>query len=600
VTETGFDESGAATVLPATTFTYSHSNVGWSVNNLYHSGGQRSVDTWNSLGIGFVDSSGIDRGLRMSDLNGDGYPELINQSGQIYMNLPYTGGWAYYGYSDSNIRAIENPYNRGRVWVDVNGDGLADMVRGENMNIAGNPSVDVLETRINNFSVDYSFPTISANMAPPQYLVRDLRDNGVRFGDLNGDGLVDFAWGAAWQVPTVYVNNGDNTGWTVNNTLFTPGVGNMFTSAGGRDTGMRILDANGDGVDEYFGPSNGNFIDCNGNGSPATLQPYLDQNGNDNGLREIDINGDGLIDFIWRRGVCPMHVYMNHGARMGWVDDPSYVASISQITGELQFGDNQQRDLGVRFADLNGDGMVDLIRSGYFALTNTGSKPDLLIGIQSNTGVNTTISYLSSSKYFDTANNLLNPKLPYIIQTVHDVTVNDGAGNISHTSYTYEGGKISYPNPRDRRFAGFHIVTAREDNHRVVKKYYHQGDATDSVLGEYNDTPEKIGRIYRIEVYNDSNQLQTVSIDRWDQASLAPNRTFVKKIQSTTLEYGTSGAHRDTATTYTYSNTNGNLTEQQTLGEVSANNDGTYTDIGTDNFTYAYVYSTELTNIPDQ
>ncbi|MBP9694902.1 MAG: hypothetical protein KBD73_00600 [Candidatus Magasanikbacteria bacterium] len=592
VTETGFDESGATTVLPATTFTYSRSNVGWSANNLYHSGGYNSVDTWNRNGIGFVDMVGIDRGLRLADVNGDTYPDLVNQYGGIYINAPLSGGWPI-EYSDPNIQAIENSYNRGRAWVDVNGDGLQDMVRGEYMSSQGIPSVNVLETRINTFSDTYNFNVTSTGMAPPQYLVRDLRDNGIRFGDLNGDGLVDFAWGDTWQIPTVYVNNGDNTGWTGNNTLFTQGSDRVFTGAGGSDAGVRILDLNSDGVDEYFGQSNGNFADCNGNGRPLTLQPYVDQNYNDNGLREIDINGDGLIDFVWRRGVCPMHVYLNHGARMGWVDDPSYVASISQITGELQFTDHLSRDPGTRFADLNGDGMIDLIRSGYFALTNTGSKPDLLIGIQSNTGASTTISYLSSSKYFDTANNLLNPKLPYIIQTVRDVTVNDGAGNIAHTSYTYEGGKISYPNPRDRKFAGFHIVTAREDNHRIVKKYYHQGDTTNSTLGEYSDTPQKIGRIYRTEIYNDTNQLQSVTVDRFDQIALAPNRTFVKKIQSTTLEYGASGAHRDTATTYTYSNTNGNLTEQQTLGEVRANNDGTYTDIGTDNFTYAYVYSTD-------
>lgn len=70
----------------------------------------------------------------------------------------------------------------------------------------------------------------------------------------------------------------------------------------------------------------------------------------------------------------------------------------------------------------------------------------------------------------------------------------------------------------------------------------------------------------------------------------------MKLIQKIDLSYDGDSDHRDTAESYTYENTYGNLTQQISWGEVTGSGDGTYTDTGSDKFTTDYSYAANTTD----
>ncbi|WP_129582635.1 FG-GAP repeat domain-containing protein, partial [Methanolobus psychrotolerans] len=82
--------------------------------------------------------------------------------------------------------------------------------------------------------------------------------------------------------------------------------------------------------------------------------------GSDRGVRFVDINGDGLDDMIrgYAQGTGGTYsevkqVWLNTGS--GWQSTSSWTPQIISYAGS---------DRGVRFVDINGDGLVDMIR-GY-------------------------------------------------------------------------------------------------------------------------------------------------------------------------------------------------------------------------------------------
>ncbi len=65
--------------------------------------------------------------------------------------------------------------------------------------------------------------------------------------------------------------------------------------------------------------------------------------------------------------------------------------------------------------------------------------------------------------------------------------------------------------------------------------------------------------------------------------------------QSETLDYDGLASHKDKAESYTYNNANGDQTQKVAYGEVAGNDDGTFSDTGTDKFTTDFTYATSTT-----
>ena len=145
-------------------------------------------------------------------------------------------------------------------------------------------------------------------------------DKGVQFADINADGFADIVQlyinKDGTHIRKIYLNDGD-----------TFSLSNAYT-----------------------------------NGLPDVY--FTDSEGQSMGTRLADINADGLIDIIqlylpdnsYYNGVAQQHVWLNTGS--GFELDSSYSGSMSDI----YFTGKNGQDMGTRMADINGDGMVDLIQ----------------------------------------------------------------------------------------------------------------------------------------------------------------------------------------------------------------------------------------------
>jgi hypothetical protein len=144
----------------------------------------------------------------------------------------------------------------------------------------------------------------------PEYIVgSSYEDLGVRFADVNGDGFIDLlrSYGAGSTFSQkVYINNRDNTGWTY------------------ASSSWAIPNA-----DLYFGEQ-------------------------DTGTRLADLNGDALPDIIKAQAIggssYTQKVFLNTGS--GWAEETtwSFPAGFSFVEGAV-------------FADVNGDGLADVVQS---------------------------------------------------------------------------------------------------------------------------------------------------------------------------------------------------------------------------------------------
>ena len=602
ITEAGIDEDGATTTLPAVTFEYTTKEANWT-----------QTSPWISPAPFVDDYAGTDAdwGVRFDDFNGDAYADAAwYRQNATNTNLYFNNGdgsWATTTPTGPSAFVTLEGEDLGKRAGDVDGDGRADFIPN-----SGNVLINT----------DYgtSFATSSVWLLPVAMAQTDTLpswDLGTRIVDINGDGLPDILRSYATSTATssnatlngIHLNNG--TGWDAASSTtwmlpygvffagFTSGVGE------GADFGVRFADFNSDGLTDIMesresGGSAHMMLHINdGDGTWTSSAPtgislsFVSDAGQDYGVRVVDANADGLADIVDTTDTTDP-VYINRGGgdfQASWGDIvPDFVSSGA--------------DRGSRFVDIDADGIVDIMRS--YAGTNAGSVandaylgngvvPDLLKIVTTGAGATTTIAYKPSPQYAE-GGEWQSPRLPLLLQTVETITTNNGFGAVGTTTYTYGGGEYYYADAFDRKFAAFATTTSTDTYGNVTNIYAHQGNATHSTLGEYSDSRAKIGKPYRTEVYDDSDNLMMKRIDRWDSASLSNSRTFVKKVRSTELQYDGDADHKDKATTFAYDDLSGNLSEQVELGEVTGSDDGSYTDTGSDTRTTSYSYATSTTN----
>lgn len=592
ITESGTDASSTTITKPATTYSYSTSSRTWTTASSFTSPVKIS-----NTGSGSV-------GVYVFDVNGDGLQDIV-QSRYYYTPAVYINNGDNTFMEDSGY-TVPLPFSgpvgqdMGVRVADVDGDGYQDLVYARELS-SGVVSQGVY---INN--KDGTGWTEDTSMTVPVAFVYGSVDLDARIADVNGDGLPDIVQaynnlGDTTLTSAVYINNGDGTGWTEDTSYATlPAAFGLHSRS---DSGLRFADVNGDGLADliqsrahwdtgaWVYSSNAVYINTGTTSgwvldSSYTLpEPFVDTDigGKDAGMRMMDVNGDGLTDLIMSRlGAVAGGLFINNGDGTGWTQDTSFAGA------PVAFATGGGYDYGVREGDNEGHMLEDVIFSRTSSAdelyTADGTRADLMTGITSSTGSTTTVTYGSSAPD--------NSGLFFPLQVVSSIETDDGLGNTATTTYKFENGSYYYNDEHDRKFAGFGKVTTTDPLGNVTVDYYHQGNGTDTSGGESTDDISKIWKRYREDQYDDSSNLYKTTVDSWTNYDLGSDRDFVYDSQHVELLYDGMSDHVDRAVTYTYDMSSGNLTQEKDWGQVTASTDGTYTDMGGDIMTKDYTYAT--------
>ena len=424
-----------------------------------------------------------DRGIRELDLNGDGFIDFI-------VRVQHLGETAY-------------PLNTGYLW---NGTGWQQ-------NSSWSSPAEFVDSQLvqSGASCEYNFGV----------------DQGIRFADLNGDGLEDLittnsTWihsGSAW----VSTNN-----WKFSNDILTTKNVNFLTcrDQSAVDLGVRFIDINGDGLSDsvisrdedgespvkkaYINNGTGfiedsswsipvYFVEDNIWGSPECNTRY----GVDKGIRFLDVNQDGFVDILEGIGN-ERNVYINNGT--GWEIDSSWNLSVSFVTETSTISKGPG---GIRVADVNGDGAEDLVQASD-TWENEFRQAYLLKNVTTSNGGLITFEYMPSSLLDNTGNDSVSD-LGFNIWVVANVTQNNGITGIqnvnSTTVYNYSGGLYDYG---DREFRGFNYVEGSLDN-KKIKHWFHQDisrkglEYENEILSNNGDNYEKILSTWSSTLSNSGN-----------------------------------------------------------------------------------------------
>ncbi|MDT8385615.1 MAG: RHS repeat-associated core domain-containing protein [Gammaproteobacteria bacterium] len=311
---------------------------------------------------------------------------------------------------------------KGILFIDLNGDGFKDIIYHRWNSDTSNESGAFLNKNGTWEQAD--------SYLPPYPLSRiDNKPTGSRIIDVNGDGLVDFVW-SRWVSDTqtdqgAYINNG--AGWSLDTSgKYVPK--HWLGRDDGRDRNQRYLDLDGNGLvdqiynyydfydadvecDYVFGnpvfctptvtySDKGAFLNFSDAWAPNLdyflPQQFLLLSTGDRATRFIsnekvisvqgqhslfiDINGDSLPDYIVDDTFLSEgpDVYLNTGSGLDFTSDGVYEDYADTVSGSaayklpVHFIDDVDRNTGIRktqgvaFHDVNGDGLVDILKSRQF------------------------------------------------------------------------------------------------------------------------------------------------------------------------------------------------------------------------------------------
>ncbi len=503
------------TSLPAVTFSYTDTahteykeDTSWDLNNISYF--TRHTNYW------------LDYGLRVGDFNGDGYSDIIQYSSEWssglstlvrlnnkHKNWDSSDSWklsmtmvpgapeGFLGYNNDVSR-----YN-GVTLLDFNGDGLVDSIQNFKRDpYYGGGGYYIKSARINDGQSGYAQDSawelpddalINYEYNQPSYGY--TAPGSTEFADVNGDGFVDVlvARGSPYRSFSTFLNNKgkylDSKGWTY--TSKWPMIGLDFVK-----DGSTMVDLNGDGLSDIIQIIPGDIKVCinTSNGWEQDFNSlwmqYIPSSAD---LRDgktffADINGDGLVDLI-----VGAKVYLNTGN--GWRE------SGIEFSANSNFSNHSSMML-----EANADGMMDYIVSsfeqGKSMYINQGKPVDMLNQINNGIGASTDIVYDSSAHY-------QNIFMPMIMQVVKSTTTSDGFGHSYTTNYSYAKGKwdATY-----REFQGFGEV-------KVIDA---DGNYTQTTFAQDHWLK---GRPLEQAAYDAAGKLYNKSVNQWKTQDIATNAT---------------------------------------------------------------------------
>ena len=413
-------------------------------------------------------------------------------------------------------------HNLGFQYVaDFNGDGKADYMwnpgNGWHVALSNGSGFDTPQTWLTNYGGPGG--------------LRTYNQSYQLIGDFNGDGKADYMWNySGWHVALSNGNGFD----TPQTWLLNSGGPNGCQTYNANY--QYVADFNGDGKTDYMWNYNGWNVALSIGDDFDTPQTWLTNYGGPGGLRTYnlgyqyisDFNGDGKADYMWNYS--GWHIALSIGDDF---DTPQTWLTNYGGPGGLRTYNQSYQLIG----DFNGDGKADYMwnYSGWHVAVDPSPIPDLISSIDNSRGGTSAIEYEPSTKY-------VNTKLPFSLQTVSEITVNDGLGSEYETTYDYGGGLYD---AEDRDFRGFSWASKTNPDLTFEKTYFKQE--------EYNK-----GRQYQVDFRaTATGSLLNKTTFTWGTYTINGECKFVKLNSKYNYVYDTTTVV--TKETYTYDNSNGNL-----------------------------------------
>jgi len=541
------------------------------------------------------------------DMNGDGLPDRVvydkvypYDTWSVYFNngsgfnagvdWPNPSAW---GNVNGNLIRNTNAYGTFTDVIDMNGDGLPDRVVYDKTSPYNTWTVYFNNGSGFDAGVDWPNPSAWALILGNYIRNSDTYGTYTDLIDMNGDGLPDrVVYDKVYPYDTwsVYFNNGSgfNAGVDWPNPSAWGNVnGNLIRNTNAYGTFTDVIDMNGDGLPDrvvydktspyntwtvYFNNGSGfdAGVDWPNPSAWALIQGNYIRNSDTYGTYTdlIDMNGDGLPDRVVYDKVYPYDtwsVYLNNGSGfdptpISWPIPPAWYGNRGNYIRDTD-GYGALTDV----IDMNGDGLPDRViynRNCGYPYTNCpwsiyldkGPVSDLLSKVENEFGGTIGFTYLSSTAY-------QNYHLPFKVQTVSSVSVNDGNGVISTTNYTYWGGYFS---AADREFRGFEHVKQTKPDQSTVGTWYYQDKTGDQWDGQCVGCR---GKPYEQQIKDSSGNLYTMIYYFHTPTSPYPGVTFPALTGKDDLVYDGTSTPKRSAISYEY-DLYGNVKRTYYHGEV--------------------------------
>ena len=226
-----------------------NTSTGWRIYRNTGTSWNATYEQWASTAVFPLSTLSLPGGTVLSDINGDGLPDVVSsdtsKGWSVWLNTGTGFSSTATSWGDNKLPWLftNNTTSGGDLLIDVNGDGLEDLV-----------SSDITagwKVWLNNGTSFNTTYTVWAPKTVPAFFINQI-SGGTLLADANGDGLPDVVdsrinGGGVW----VYLNTGSGWNTTPQQWATTGPIFQNITYSGG----TTLADVNGDGLLDWVSSS---------------------------------------------------------------------------------------------------------------------------------------------------------------------------------------------------------------------------------------------------------------------------------------------------------------------------------------------------------